>query len=204
MSERRIPETPQELAALLMQIINGISGEPNWPATGPTVTDVNNLRMALEQDITQVDVLIAQLATRREELHGTTDSSYALAKNVDAITDGLYGPSGPKKLNFGLPPKKSSKSSVTLKQVIIQKVQDGNDPASILLDWEPVNGAAAYQIEWYTDANLTELAGNAAASKSEFEITGLIAKKQYWMRVRAIRGDEHGPWSDRATRVANL
>ena len=44
----------------------------------------------------------------------------------------------------------------------------------------------------------------AAVSSSEYEIAGLTMGQQYWIRVRGIRGNEYGQWSDPATRVANL
>lgn len=36
---------------------------------------------------------------------------------------------------------------------------------------------------------------------SQIEITGLTRGSQYWVRVRAV---QPGPWSDQATRVANI
>ncbi len=48
---------------------------------------------------------------------------------------------------------------------------------------------------------MTQQIGNAAVSESEYEIAGLESRQQYWIRVR---GSEFGPWSDPATRVANI
>lgn len=39
---------------------------------------------------------------------------------------------------------------------------------------------------------------------SEFTATGLTAGQQYWFRIRAVRGGSNGPWSDPATRIANI
>jgi len=36
------------------------------------------------------------------------------------------------------------------------------------------------------------------------EIQGLERGKQWWFRVRAVRAGKVGPWSDQATRVANI
>jgi hypothetical protein len=51
---------------------------------------------------------------------------------------------------------------------------------------------------------LTQLVGSATSTGSEYVISGLTPGQQYWMIVRAVRGSETGPWSDPATRVANV
>ncbi|MCX7045152.1 MAG: fibronectin type III domain-containing protein [Candidatus Sumerlaeota bacterium] len=45
---------------------------------------------------------------------------------------------------------------------------------------------------------------STTATSSEYEITGLTRGQQYWVRVRAVRAGQPGPWSDQATRVANI
>ncbi|MBN2210976.1 MAG: fibronectin type III domain-containing protein [Sedimentisphaerales bacterium] len=205
MAKRRIPTKPAELRDQMMQAATAIGAEANWPATAPTQLEVGNLAGNLYNSITEVDNLKAQLAQARATLRTQRDEGVEMMQRVDAVTDGLYGPDGAQKNNFGLPPKKTTPgASEPLGQVIITLVADGTAPASIFLDWDTDAGAAAYQVEWYTDAALTQQVGNAAVSESEYEIAGLTAAQQYWMRVRGVRGSEYGPWSDPATRVANI
>lgn len=205
MARRRIPTKPAELRDQMIQAAAGIGAEVNWPTTAPTQAEVQAHVSAINTAITQVDDLKAQLAQARAELRTQRDQGVDTMKKIDQVTDGLYGPDGPEKNNFGLPPKKKpSGPSAPLDQVIITETADGTAPASIFVDWDTEEGAAAYQVEWYTDSALTQQVGNAAVSESEYEITGLIASQQYWIRVRAIRGSEFGPWSDPATRIANL
>jgi len=204
MAKRKIPTKPNELHDQMMQAATGIGGEANWPPTAPTQADVNTLVGTITAAITQVDDLKAQLSQARANLRAQRDQGVDTMKRIDKVTDGLYGADGPEKNNFGLPPKKTRGESEPLDQVVITKTEDGTSPASIFVDWNQEEGAAAYQVEWYTDSALTQQVGNAAVSESEYEIAGLEAKQQYWIRVRAIRGSEFGPWSDPATRVANV
>ena len=204
MTKKRIPTKPNEVRDQLVQAATGIGGESNWPSTAPTQADVNTLSGDLHTEIMNVDSLKAQLATARAALRAKRDEGVDTMKKIDQVTDGLYGPDGPQKENFGLPPKKIGGESVPLVQVVITKVEDGTAPASIFVDWETQEGAAAYQIEWFMNSITGTPIGNAAVSESEYEITGLNSKMQYWIHVRAIRGTEYGPWSDPATRVANL
>ncbi len=204
MAKRRIPTKPNELRDQMMQAATGIGNETNWPPTAPTQVDVSTQMAAIHTAITQVDDLKAQLAQARANLRTQRDQGVDTMKRIDEVTDGLYGPDGPEKNNFGLPPKKLRGQSVPLDQVIITKIEDGTSPASIFVDWGQEEGAAAYQVEWYTDSALTQQIGNAAVSESEYEIAGLTAGQQYWIRVRAIRGNEAGQWSDPATSIANV
>ena len=204
MARKRIPTKPTELRDQLVQSLSGIGGETNWPLTAPQQIDVDVVKSQLDTAITQVDTLKSQLAQARATLRDKRDAGVDTMKRIDEVTDGLYGPDGPEKLNFGLPPKKTRGESVPLEQVVITKIEDGTSPASIFVDWDSEEGAAAYQIEWFTDSALTQQVGNAAISESEYEIAGLIASQQYWFHVRAIRGNDYGVWSDPATRVANL
>jgi len=205
MATPRIHTKPSALLAQLTQAAVGIGGEPAWPATAPTQADVNAEATNLNNDLTEIETMKAQLAAKRKAMHTKCDHGVETMKKLDSITDALYGPDGPEKENFGLPPKKKPGGpSVPLVQVIITKVTDGTAPASIFVDWDSVDGAAAYQIEWFMNSITGTPIGNAAVSESEFEIHGLQSKVQYWIHVRAIRGSEYGTWSDPATRVANL
>lgn len=204
MASSRIPTKPNEVRDQLLQAASGINGEPEWPSTAPTEADVNAQVLSMTTAISNVDSLKAQLAQARAELRDLRDTGVDTMKRIDQVTDGLYGPESPKKENFGLPPKKSGGTPVPLVQVVISKITDGDDTASIYVDWDHVEGAAAYQVEWYIGAIQGTPTGNAAVSESEYEITGLSPRQQYWIRVRAIRGSEFGPWSDPATRVANV
>ena len=75
--------------------------------------------------------------------------------------------------------------------------------ASVWVEWDSVDGAV-YEIQWFGDAPLTLMVGTATGANSEMEIQALERDKQYWFRVGAVRAGKVGPWSDQATRVANI
>jgi len=204
MAKRRIPTKPNDVRDQLAQAATGIGGEANWPVVAPTQAAVTTLATDIHTAIGNVDTLKAQLSQARATLRDIRDQGVDTMKRVDQVTDGLYGPDGPQKNNFGLPPKKIGGEAAPLEQVVITKVEDGTSPASIYVDWDSEEGAVAYQIEWFMNQATGTPIGNAAVSESEYEITGLMSRQQYWIHVRAVRGNEFGPWSDPATRVANL
>jgi hypothetical protein len=116
----------------------------------------------------------------------------------------LYGPDGAEKIGFGLDAKKSTAAPTDVpEQVVITATREGAAPASIFLDFDSVDGAV-YEVQWFSDAPLTVMVGSATVTVSEIEIPGLTKGQQYWFRVRAVRAGQAGPWSDQATRVANI
>lgn len=205
MSGRRIPKTPHAVLHVLRRAAAAIAAEPDWSASAPSAAAVTALADALEASIRDKQALRGHLKiAERTEKDRTLESVQAL-RRIDYATDGLYTPRGAQKENFGIPAKKPTHGhSVPLTQPVILKIADGVQPGSLLLDWEPVRGAAAYQVAWFTDGALAQPAGSAAVSGSEYTLTGLQPGLQYWVKVCAIRGKDSGPWSDPATRIANM
>ncbi len=205
MAKPRIARKSTDLRDQLLQAATAIGSEPNWPATAPMGEDVQAMGEDISASLTQVEDLKAQLSQARAALHSQCTEGGKTMKRIDEVTDGLYGSDSPEKNNYGLPPKKSTHGSAEpLGQVIITKVTDGTAPASIFVDWDSDSAATAYQIEWFSDSAMSQAVGSAAVSVSEHEIQGLTLGQQYWVRVRSIKGNEYGQWSDPATRVANL
>ena len=204
MAKKRIPLIPTELRDQALLAAEGIANEPNWPATAPARLDVISQADGINSSVIRRNQLKAQYDQECALLYRRRDILRTTMIQVDAVTDGLYTAGGAKKWNFGLKPKKRGGTSVPLAQVVITKIKDGIGPAAIFLDWHTIHGAAAYQVEWFSTSALSGPSiGNAAVSESEFEIPDLQVRQQYWIHVRAVRGNRFGPWSDPATRVAN-
>ena len=205
MAKSRIPTKPSELRDQMQQAFAGIGNEPNWPLTAPTEIQVEAAKVGIANSITQIDDLKSQLSQARATLHTQVDTGVDIMKRIDEVTDGLYGSDNAEKNDFGLPPKKSTAGvTIPLGQVLITKIEAGTAPASIFVDWDTDAGARAYEMEWYSDSAMTQRVGNVSITVSEYEILGLTAGQQYWVRVRSFSGTEKGQWSDIATFMANL
>lgn len=203
----RIPTNPQDLLVQLTQAAAGILGEANWPTQAPSNAATFTAQTNLENSITQVDNLEAQLAVARQLRTTRVAEGRDIMKDIDAATDLLYGPSGAEKENFGLPPQQTGgPPPPPLGPPIILGIRDGGGPASIILDWKRIETVASYDVEWFTSAAMTPATrvGNSTVTQSEILIGPLTTGIQYWFRVRSIRANEKGPWSDPATRVAGI
>ena len=202
----RISRKPDELAKQCTLAHAAIGGEPNWP--DPPAAPIAMTLLTRSQNImtesSVINALDAQLRTARQRLKGFVEDAHDDMVKVDQATDLLYGADGAQKINFGLPPKKTTDTATgEPDQVVIRTTADGSHPASIWVDWEYQTGAV-YEVQWFTDATLAQMVGSATVTSSEMEVQGLEAGTQYWFRVRAVRGGNAGPWSDQATRVANI
>jgi len=206
----RISRKPDELAQQCDRAHNAIGGEPAWPAppAAPIAMTLLTRSQNLTTQLSVINSFESQLRAARQAMKPFIEDAREDMLKVDQATDLLYGEDSAKKIQFGLDPKKPAGGATTgagggIEQVIIRATKDGTHPASIWVDWEAVEGAA-YEIQWFTDAPLTQMIGSATVTASELEVQGLQQGQQYWFRVRAVRASNAGPWSDQATRVANI
>lgn len=202
----RISRKADALAVQCTQAATGITGAgATWPAaTAPTAAAMTTHATNLNAKLASINTLEAQLSTARQQLKDLVDLARESMTKVDQATDLLYGPDAAQKQSFGLTAKKTTTTaSGEPEQVVITATADGTQPASIWIDWGVVD-AAVYEIQWFSDAALTQMVGSATVTNSEVEIPGLTRGQQYWFRVRAVRASLVGPWSDQATRVANI
>lgn len=197
----RIKTRPDELRdQLSTAAAAAIAAGASWPASAPTPGSITAAANAINTILAQIAVTEGTLATQRQTRDVNVAAALAIMKAIDEATDFLYGAGGAEKLNFGLAPKGQGSLEALHKLEKIRTL-DGLPSHSILFDWETIENSS-YEIQWFTDAALTNAIGSAVSTKSEFTITGLDAGTQYWMIVRPFRGGQFGPWSDPATRIA--
>ena len=206
MASDRIKKRPDELRDQLLQaaaaIADFIAGGGIWPANAPTEAECTAAANAIDTNITNINNFESGMAAERQSRDGNVDSGQDTVRGVDEATDSLFTPAGAEKVAFGLPPKGATPIQPLAKLTDI-KTFDGLLAGSIRFDWENIQGAT-FEVKWFTDSALTQLVGSAVSTQSEMEISGLTPGVQYWMIVRPVRGGQFGPWSDPATRVANV
>lgn len=211
MAVTRIPYKSAELATQMGVAYNGILAEPIWPATAPTLVEVGDAKAALVAIDDAITSLEAQLAVARQARQTAITAGRAVMTTIDDVTSALYGRSDARKNNFGLPPFEAAGGSgggapPPPVGPLITRIADGGASSSILIDWDTTEGAASYEIEWFTSSALTPATrvGNATSIKTIYTTGTLTPGQQYWFRIRALRPAGPSPWSDPATRVAGL
>jgi hypothetical protein len=181
-----------------------ILGEAGWPGLVPGAAVMTGYAAELSAKLVAINRLESELRAARQAIKPVIANARRAMKKVDKVTDALYGEDSGRKIEFGLAPKKVSWTrSAEPEQVVIRETRDGTEPGSIWVDWE-AQPAAVYEVQWFLDASMTDMVGSATATKSEVVVEGLVRGKEYWFRIRAVRGSKTGPWSDQATRVASI
>ena len=200
----RIALRGDELASQCGLAGAAISGEGNWPGMAPGAAVMSGYAQELSAKLELINRLQSELRAARQSIKPVIADARRDMGKVDQATDLLYGADSGRKLAFGLSPKKvTTTPSAEPGQVVIRAVREGTGPGSIWVDWEPQPGAV-YEVQWFLDASMTDMVGSATATKSEIVVECLARGKEYWFRVRAVRGSKTGPWSDPATRVASV
>jgi len=201
----RIKRRPDQLRDQLATAEAGIiAAGAAWPANAPTAAQTATAKGNIGTRITNATTIGASLKVAQKATLTARDEGFDVMKKIDETTDSLYGPDGPEKANFGLTPKGGTGGGpAPLVKLTDIRIFDGPTPGSFKFDWETIEGAT-YEVKWYSNATMTQLVGSATATASEYLISGLTPGQQYWMIVRAVRASTQGPWSDPATRVANV
>lgn len=203
--DHRIARTWHKVLRQCSQAARGVADAGDaWPAGAPSEAAVNEIAQTMSDLLGEFATAKAALDSIRVRLRQTAADGQDAMRQIDRATDFLYGPGAAEKINFGLDPKKTKHVRREAPgQVVILSVEDGVQPSSLRLDFATVEGAA-YEIQWFADAALTQPIGSTTTTESQAEIANLTRGVQYWFRVRAIRASRQGPWSDVATRVANV
>jgi len=103
---QRIKTKPEELRDQITTAVAGINGAgASWPSTAPTKTAVQTAGTDLAAAITAADAAEAAWKLANQTRKTKADICYGLMQRIDQVTDGLYGPSGAEKNNYGLTPK---------------------------------------------------------------------------------------------------
>jgi hypothetical protein len=77
----------------------------------------------------------------------------------------------------------------------------GDNEGTVKVVWEPVHGAASYQIEHTTDPNNPDSwVNHTSSTRSDTVYTGLTSGVKMWFRARALGAAGSGAWSDPTTK----
>jgi len=184
------------------QVIDLITGNPNFTNPHPTLADITAIANAAESKAAEVDATTQLRKTQTTELGALEDQLDALMAQIASYVDSVAAGDEAKILSAGLdtraaastttePPPAPSALDVTVGD------RDGELDAS----WDTVAGAKSYVLELSEDQpNAWKHAG--VATRSKFTLSGLVSGKRYWIRVAAINSVGQSGWSDPATKIA--
>lgn len=198
-----IPKNPTSLIPLLRAAAAAVPTAPSWSPAAPTILEMEAAANDLAALDTEIEAIEDLLRIKRENRRIKGAQAYEMMQRVDEFTSLLYGAASAQKTPFGVEPAGGGASPGTLPKLVIVVIRDGVLPGSIFVDFSPFAGAH-YEIQWSTSSDFNPVLGSKSATASEAQIDGLTKGTEYWVRVRAVKASQSGPWSDPAHRVANV
>lgn len=193
-----------EKVARSQQIVAALTGNPNFSAPHPPLTQVtaaideleaaSNAAQAARQEAKArtaaqnakeeaLDQILTQLVAHVESVAGN-DQELIMSAGLD-----VRGPSVPSTSTPAAPPSLTATA--------------GDHDGEIDLSWDTVRGARSYVVERSSDPPTETSWTHAAVSvRSSNTIQGLNSGTRYWFRVAAITTNGQTAWSNPAVKVA--
>lgn len=197
--------TVPELISAGARLADGLTNNQHFPAPSPSPTAIE----ALVQKLTAAQEEYRVHRNRLAELNATRD---AIADDLKAIlTQGaVYVQTASEgdaekilSANLHVEHGFSMWPFGSLDQVEELSASAGDQPGEIDLAWDPLSGAAGYEVEISRDvAPYGPWEPAAASGQSKTTLEQLTRKQRYWIRVRAVTEDKTGDWSDPVMKTA--
>lgn len=174
--------TPDELIDLANTITTAMTGNANFTTPNPTLTAIGTLITTAQA---KIDALRNGLSQEADYVQNVSGGDATKIESAGMSVRDTGGPIG------------------TPTEVLNLVVTAGDNEGTLDASWDPVRGAASYEIQTSVDpVSGTSWAFKQSATKSNANIAGLTSGTKMWARVRAVgSGNATGPWSDPATKV---
>jgi hypothetical protein len=184
------------------QVVDALTGNPNFPNPHPPLADVTAVITAAESKAAQVDATTQLRKTQTSELGALEDQLDAVMMQVASHVDSISAGDEAKIQSAGLDTRAAASTTTeTPAAPSALDVTVGDRDGELDASWDTVAGAKSYVIELSEDQpNAWKHAG--VSTKSKYTLSELVSGKRYWIRVAAINSVGQSGWSDPATKIA--
>jgi len=194
---------PDELVTLANTIKTAMTGNANFTTPNPTLAALGTLITTAQTKIASYESAKAAVDTALSDRDTALAALRAgLSQEADYVQNVSAG-DATKIESAGMSVRDDGSPIGTPTQVLNLVVTAGDNDGTLDASWDPVRGAASYEIQTSVDpVSGTSWAFKQSATKSNANIAGLTSGTKMWVRVRAVgSGNSTGPWSDPATKV---
>lgn len=155
--------------------------------------------------VAAIKQLLSDIKTKEQELKslrlsrpGLLAEGQLMYSQNAAYVVGLCGDDASKAALSGYEvASQTSAPAGALGQVENLSVTTGDNAGELDLHHNPVHGASAYESEISVDGSTNWMHASTTGISKE-TLTGLPSLTIRWVRTRAVKGNNHGPWSDPA------
>lgn len=194
--------TDDNLITFIQGIVTAMTGNPNFPTPMPALTAITAAVTSLQTQIATVTSLQNQL----RQAHTDKDNAReALEQQVTYLANyvEIAAAGDDSKIESAGMPVRSPGVPVGLPAAPLNLNATASDfPGTIDLVWDPVPGAATYEIQCKVHGDATPFENAKSSTSSRTTVDGLTPGTQYAFQVRALGAAGPGPYSDEAVKRA--
>lgn len=195
--------SPDELVGLANQIKTAMTGNANFTTPNPALTALGTLITTAQTKIATYNSAKAAAETALSDRDAALVALRAgLTQEADYVQN-VTGGDATKIESAGMSVRDDAAPIGPPTQVLNLVVTVGDNDGSLDASWDPVRGAASYEVQTSVDPiTPSSWAFKQTATKSSGTLAGLTTGARMWVRVRAVgSGNTPGPWSDPATKT---
>jgi hypothetical protein len=194
---------PDDLVAFANTIKTAMTGNANFTTPNPTLASVATLITTAQTKIAAYNTAKAAADTALSDRDASLVALRAAITQEGDYVQNITNGDATKIESAGMSVRDDATPIGTPTQVLNLVVTAGDNDGSLDASWDPVRGAASYEIQTSVDpVSGTSWTFKQSATKSSSNVAGLTSGTKMWVRVRAVgSGNATGPWSDPATKV---
>lgn len=194
---------PDQVVALANTIKTAMTGNANFAAPNPTLVAVGTLITTATTKIAAYNTSLAATDTALSDRDAAVAALKAALTQEAAYVENVANGDSVKIESAGMGVRGLATPVGPLPQVMSLIVEPGANEGHLDVSWDPVYGAASYEVHTCTDPMLpANWTYKLTAAKSNADMNTFASGSRIWTRVRAIGADNApGPWSDPAVKT---
>lgn len=195
-------KTDLQLKSFAEAVVTAMTGNPNFTTPSPPLADITTKNTTFNTKMQTIATLEAQLRTaysEKEDARAELEQELTyLANYVEGAAKGDAAKieSAGMQVRSGTTPVGTPEAPTGLTATF------GDFDGEIDLSWEPVKGAATYEVDFRLHNGTAEWARAKSTTSSRTTVGGMTSGQQYAFRVRAVGSAGPGPWSDETVKRA--
>jgi hypothetical protein len=196
--------TVPEKIAKTEQIIDSLTGNPNFPNPSPSLTTITTAKNELKTAAGELQAVNQSRKEKSTNQNAKEDVIDQLLTQLAAHVESVAGANEQMILSAGMDLRAVSTASTTPPDhPAALTATAGDRDGEIDLSWDPVSGARSYVVEQSADPATSATWTHAGVgTRSTFTVGGLASGTRYWFRVAAVNGNGQSGWSDPAIKMA--
>ena len=198
-------KSDSDLLVYAQQHVTAMTGNANFTTPLPASTAFSPVLTAFETALAQFNTAqqdAKQATTVKDAARAALEDILTQRGNYVELTAAGMANSAAVVESSGFSVKSPAGASQMPDMVANLSITAGDSAGELDLQWDPANGARAYEIELSPDPiTATSWSSRPGVTKSQTVALGLASGTRMWARVRGVGPGGVGPWSDTATKI---